>query len=87
MYYVYIIKSLKTGKFYTGFTNDLNKRITEHNRGSSSTISTFEKGPFELVYSEQALDSKEARRREKFFKSGDGRRWKDEYLKTKYIPR
>ncbi len=81
MYHVYIIKSLKDGKFYTGFTNDLKRRIAEHNRGCTSTPSTLGRGPFELVYSEEVPNSLEARKREKFFKSGKGRRWRDEHLK------
>ncbi len=68
MYNVYIIKSLKDNKFYTGFTNDLNRRMAEHNRGCTSTPSTIGKGPFKLVYKEEVKDSLEARKREKFSK-------------------
>lgn len=33
LHYVYILKSLKDGNFYTGYTSNLEKRISEHNEG------------------------------------------------------
>ncbi len=83
MYHVYIIRSKKTGKFYTGFTNDLSRRLAEHDRGTSSTPSTRGKGPFELLHGELVKNATEARAREKFLKSGQGRKWRDEFLKNK----
>ena len=82
MYYVYILKSTRDNKLYTGFTSNLKRRIIEHNRGSSATRSTKNRGPFDVVYTETVKTSKEAREREKFLKSGAGRAW----FKT-YIPR
>ena len=71
MYSVYVLKSLKDGKHYTGYTNDLKRRITEHNRGK--TESTRRRRPFVLIYSENFEEKDEAEKREKFFKSGRGR--------------
>jgi len=82
VYYVYVIESIKDGKKYTGMTNDLNRRIVEHNRGKTSTPSTRSRGPFKLMYSELTTDRAAARKREKFLKSGAGR----EFLKQ-HIPR
>ena len=33
MYFVYVIKSIKDGEFYTGFTDNLERRLLEHNQG------------------------------------------------------
>jgi len=79
-YYVYIVKSIKDGKYYTGMTNDLQRRLREHNIGKSSTPSTKNRGPFILVYKEEGLTLQQARHREKYLKSGAGREWRDKYL-------
>jgi len=50
MHYVYVLKSSKDGKFYTGCTEDLRKCFKDHNDGK--VISTKGRGPFELVYYE-----------------------------------
>jgi putative endonuclease len=50
MYYVYVLKSKKDGKFYTGCTGNLRKRLNEHNDGTAR--STRYRTPFELVYYE-----------------------------------
>ena len=71
MYFVYILKSLKDGKKYTGITNDLNKRVKDHNYGKN--ISTKTRRPFVLLYSESCKNRVEARKREKYLKSGIGR--------------
>jgi putative endonuclease len=57
-YFVYVIQSLKDGKFYTGFTKDLNQRLNEHNAGKVS--STKYRIPFELVYYEASKDIHDA---------------------------
>ena len=49
MWFVYVLKSLKDGKYYIGSTSDLKKRILQHNRGSNT--STKHRRPLELVYS------------------------------------
>ncbi|MDO8590724.1 MAG: GIY-YIG nuclease family protein [bacterium] len=76
MYYVYILRSLKDEKDYVGLTNNLPRRLAEHNRGSHATPSTLGRGPFKLVYSEEVNTMKKGREREKFFKSGVGRAWR-----------
>lgn len=73
MYFVYILESRKDGKHYTGFTDNLDRRLKQHNKGSKATPSTRNRGPFRLVYYEQVEDRRTARRREKYFKSGVGR--------------
>ena len=68
---VYVLRSLKNGRLYTGSTDRLDERLREHARGK--TAYTRHAGPFELVYSEEAEDRLTARRRERFLKSGQGR--------------
>ncbi len=78
-YYTYIIKSLKDNKFYTGITEDLRKRFNEHNKGV--VFSTKGRGPFQLIYYEACLNQKDAYAREKFLKSGMGKRYIKNRLK------
>lgn len=72
-YFVYILKSIKDGKFYTGLTNNWVRRFKEHNAGKSNTPSTLFRGPFKLIHLELCENRKIARQREKFWKSGIGR--------------
>ncbi len=51
--YVYILKSLKNQRFYIGSTNDLERRIFEHNSGSNKSKFTRDNCPFELVFSQE----------------------------------
>jgi putative endonuclease len=81
MFIVYVIESLKNNKRYTGFTaKTAELRLAEHNRGCNKWAR--ENKPFKLIYSELFDTEKEARRREKFLKSGQGRK----YISSK-IPR
>ena len=75
--YVYIIRSIKDGKWYSGCTADLRKRLIEHNTGKSTW--TKGRGPFELIYYEAYRDLKDAFVREKQIKSGPGK----EYMKRR----
>ena len=77
MFYVYVLKSLKDGKFYTGYTNNLERRFDEHNAGLSKA--TKHRGPFELVYYEASRNSKDALHRERYLKTTYGKR----YLRTR----
>ncbi len=79
MFYTYILKSKKNGKMYTGFTKDLRKRFSEHNDGTSRY--TKGRGPFELIYYEACLNEYDARSREKYLKSGKGKRYIKSRLK------
>lgn len=72
MYYVYVLRNA-SGQFYTGCTSDLKKRLYDHNHGKSAY--TRHRGPYELVYYEACLNSKDAFAREKYLKSGMGKRY------------
>jgi putative endonuclease len=70
-YFVYILKSEKTGKTYTGHTIHLEKRILEHNSGKS--LSTRRNRPWKLGHHEEYNTRSEAILREKYYKSVEGR--------------
>ena len=66
MFYIYILKSKKDNNCYIGSTNDLERRIAEHNSGL--VFSTKSRLPFELVYYEAYRLESDARSREKSLK-------------------
>ena len=67
MYYVYLIKCKKHSETYLGSTNDLRRRLSEHNNGRE--ISTKRYRPWRLVYYEAYRSEKDAREREMKLKS------------------
>jgi putative endonuclease len=71
VWWVYVLRSLRNGRLYTGSTNDLARRLGEHQRGKNRYARHA--GPFELVYTEEYETRLEARQRELFLKSGQGR--------------
>lgn len=70
MFYVYIIQSSKTKKFYVGATSDLGNRLAAHNAGS--TRSTKNGRPWTLVHSEELETKKEVLSRESQIKRYKG---------------
>ena len=72
-FYTYILRSLVDGKNYIGSTDDLTRRIKEHERGIN--FSTKFRSPFKLIYFEGCLSEKDARRRENYLKTTQGRRF------------
>jgi len=85
MWYVYVLRSQKNGRLYTGSTNDLTRRMAEHNRGHS--VYTKNAGPFELIHTEEFEGRLTARRRELFLKSGTGRRELADLIKGSQMER
>jgi putative endonuclease len=76
-YYVYILKSEKDNKLYTGSTAWLEFRVKQHNDGLVK--STRHRRPLKLIYYEAFEGKQLAQKREKFLKSGQGRN----FLKAK----
>lgn len=70
-YYVYILKSLKDGLLYTGFSENLKQRIIEHNSGKNT--STKDRRPLELLFYEAFPNKLDALRRERYFKTTKGK--------------
>ncbi len=72
MYYTYVIINPK-GVLYKGSTDNLEKRISQHNGNTIFPGFTSNRGPWKLVYFERFQTREEARVREFFFKTGKGR--------------
>ena len=79
MYFVYILRSEKDDRWYTGYTNDLDKRVFEHNSGQSTW--TKRGMPWELIYYEACLEKDDAQAREKYLKSGPGKTYLKKRMK------
>ncbi|KKU10877.1 MAG: hypothetical protein UX65_C0006G0031 [Parcubacteria group bacterium GW2011_GWB1_46_8] len=73
MFYVYVLQSEKDGEFYSGFTNNLHKRLLKHNTGK--VFSTKSRRPLKCIYTEICLDKQDALQREKYLKTGMGKRF------------
>ena len=80
MFCVYVLESKKNKeKLYIGFTANLKQRVAEHNRGESRATKPYI--PWKCVYTEYCIDEDDARRREKYFKTSQGRRFLRRRLK------
>jgi len=79
MFYTYILQSKKNSQWYTGATNDLRKRFKQHNE--NKVFSTKGRGPFKLIYYEACLNKDDTFAREKYLKSGQGKRYLKNRLK------
>jgi len=79
-YYTYVLLSDKDYQFYTGFTNNLEKRIEKHNSGKVE--STKNRRPLKLVYVKACLSKDDAIHREKYLKTTYGRRYIRNRLKN-----
>ena len=73
LFSTYVLRSLTSGKFYIGQTENLANRLWAHNAGLSPY--TRNRGPWEMLYSEEFETRSEAMRREKFLKSGEGHKF------------
>lgn len=83
-YYVYVLKSINRNFIYVGFTTNLKIRLKNHN--NREELSTKYYAPFELIHYEAYRNEKDAKRREKYFKTTKGkttlRTMLKEYFKT-----
>ena len=81
MYFVYFAKSLKNTKVYVGSTKkDPYLRVQEHNQGSNAW--TKLNGPFKLIYFERYICEEDAVEKEKFYKTGIGRKVKSAIIQA-----
>jgi putative endonuclease len=78
-FFVYFLKSLTSGKVYVGYTDDLDRRLAEHNAGRGGQY-TRHNGPWKLIYSEPQPNRSSAMKRERFLKSGKGYREKKQLV-------
>lgn len=77
-YTTYILMSKIAKKTYTGHTDDLERRLIEHNRGKGIFSRRYK--PWEILYKEEFLTELEAIKKEAYFKSATGRRWMSKNL-------
>jgi putative endonuclease len=70
-WFVYALRSLKDRNLYIGISRTPEKRVEIHNKGK--TDSTKDRRPFVLIHKESCNSLKEAREKEKYYKSGFGR--------------
>ncbi len=81
MYYVYVLYSVSFDRHYVGMTDDIVRRLGEHNSGKNQSTKAFK--PWKLIYNE-SFDSRESTRiREKYLKSAAGRRWRNNNLRPR----
>jgi len=80
IYYVYIIRSKSTGKYYTGMTNSILRRLQEHNQRQSNTRTTKYNTDYELLFCQEVENRNLARNIEKYLKSGAGREIRNEIM-------
>jgi len=72
MYYVYVLQSRKDSRLYTGYTNNLRRRLAEHSGGGGK--STKSRLPLQLLYYEAYMSQDDAKARELKLKSSQGAR-------------
>jgi predicted GIY-YIG superfamily endonuclease len=78
MVIVYVLKSLRSGILYVGISENLQRRLIEHNAGKAKFTSGHI--PWKLIYSENQFDFVTARKREKYLKTAAGKKWLKKYL-------
>jgi putative endonuclease len=71
-YYVYVIESVDKDFIYTGITNNLQRRLKEHNNGEENSTKAY--APFELIFFEGYRNKSDAKRREEYLKTTRGKR-------------
>jgi putative endonuclease len=73
VFYVYVLRSESDCGFYIGFSTNLRARLRQHQDGES--FATKSRGRWKLIYYEAYTEREDAEGREKFLKSGAGRRF------------
>ena len=71
MFYVYVLKSARSGRRYVGSCEDPDERLRRHNNGES--IATRHGAPWTLVHKEEFETRSAAMFRERYYKTGKGR--------------
>jgi len=80
MHYVYVLRSVRDHGFYIGYSSNLLRRLRQRSEGNSQA--TSHRGPWKLIYYEAYLEQVDALGREKYLKSGAGRRFLRSQLKN-----
>jgi putative endonuclease len=80
MFYTYVLQSEVDGNFYTGFTQNLKLRFDQHKKGYVE--STKDRRPLKLIYYEACLSQNDALKRERYFKTYNGKRFIHKRIKS-----
>jgi len=80
MHYVYVLRSIKDGKNYAGYTKNLKLRFEQHQKGGVS--STKDRRPLKLIYYEACINQQDATHREKYLKTYYGKKYIKSRLKS-----
>jgi putative endonuclease len=79
---VYVLRSLRNGRYYIGFARDVGSRLAEHNRGR--VTATRYLVPWEIVFTEIHPDATSARRREYQIKRMKSRKYIEELIRSQH---
>lgn len=82
MFYVYLIENTAGDHLYIGYTSDLKRRLKEHNQGLNFSTRPYK--PWNLIYYEACIEESDARRREQYLKTNQGRRLVKRRLKDHF---
>ena len=82
-FWVYIIKC-SDGSYYTGHTDDLDRRIAQHLEGEISSCYTFDRRPLELVFAKEFPNREAALGTEQQIK-GWGRKKKEAMIRGDWV--
>lgn len=80
MYYTYVLQSIRKSYLYIGYSTNLEKRFKQHNNGECLASKRY--APYKLIFYEAFVNRKDAKNREKYLKSGWGRRTIKKMLKN-----
>jgi len=80
MFYCYLLESIRDKSWYIGYSENLKNRFRSHNKGENKT--TKNKLPWKLIYYEAYENSLDAKKRERFLKSGSGRKFLKKQLQN-----
>ena len=84
MFYNYVLQNKKDKRhIYIGHTNDLKNRLKEHNQGLNKSTKPYR--PWELIYYEACINEQDAKRRERYLKTTQGRRLLKRRLKEYFF--
>ena len=72
MFCVYVLESVQSNELYIGYTNNLTRRLAEHNNGTE--VATKRYMPWKCIHCEHSVLEEDARRREGYLKTTQGRR-------------
>ena len=78
---VYVLYSFKFDRYYVGMTDNLDRRLFQHNNGMNTSTKSFI--PWEVVHKEEYSSRLEARNREKYLKTAAGRRWRKNNIRPR----